>query len=141
MENLKESSDLLAALSDGMADAVEKIGASVVRVNGRRRRPASGVVYAPDMVLTTSHALEREEDLSVGASDGRTLPARFAGRDPSTDLAALRVEGLDVEAAAPAESLAFLLVGTAVLLPIILAYTGYSYWVFRGKVDPHHGYH
>jgi cytochrome bd ubiquinol oxidase subunit II len=45
------------------------------------------------------------------------------------------------EAAAPDESLAFLLVGTAVLLPIILAYTGYSYWVFRGKVDPHHGYH
>src|SRR5918992_1609881 len=45
------------------------------------------------------------------------------------------------EAAAPDDSLAFLLVGTAVLLPIILAYTGYSYWVFRGKVDPHHGYH
>jgi S1-C subfamily serine protease len=54
------------------------------------------------MVLTASHALEREEDLSVGASDGRTLPARFAGRDPSTDLAALRVEGLEVEAATPA---------------------------------------
>ena len=39
------------------------------------------------------------------------------------------------QAAAPDESLAFLLVGTAILLPIILAYTGYSYWVFRGKVD------
>jgi S1-C subfamily serine protease len=103
MENLKESSDLLAALSDGMADAVEKIGTSVVRVHGRRRRPASGVVYAPNMVLTASHALEREEDLTVGTSEGRTLPARFVGRDPSTDLAALRVEGLEVEAAAPAE--------------------------------------
>jgi serine protease DegQ len=102
MENLKESSDLLAALSDGMADAVEKIGTSVVRVNGRRRRPASGVVYAPDMVLTASHALEREEDLTVGVSDGRALPAQFVGRDPSTDLAALRVEDLNVDAAAPA---------------------------------------
>src|SRR3712207_474803 len=103
MENLKGSSELLAALSDGMADAVEKIATSVVRVHGRRRRPASGVVYAPNMVLTASHALEREEDLTVGTSDGRTLAARFAGRDPSTDLAALRVEGLEVEAAAPAE--------------------------------------
>ena len=103
MENYKESSDLLAALSDGMADAVEKIATSVVRVHGRRRRPASGVVYASNMVLTASHALEREEDLTVGTSDGRTLPARFVGRDPSSDLAALRVEGLDVEAAAPAE--------------------------------------
>jgi cytochrome d ubiquinol oxidase subunit II len=37
-------------------------------------------------------------------------------------------------AAAPDESLAFLLVGTLVLLPLILAYTAYSYWVFRGKV-------
>jgi serine protease DegQ len=106
MENLKKSSDLLAALSDGMADAVEKVGRAVVRVNGRRRRPASGVVYAPNMVLTASHALEREEDLTVGTSEGRTLPARFVGRDPSTDLAVLRVEDLGVDAATPAEGAA-----------------------------------
>ena len=106
MENLKESSDLLAALSDGMADVVEKIGPSMVRVNGRRRRAASGVVYAPDTVLTASHVLEREEDLTVGTGDGRTLPARLVGRDPSSDLAVLKVEGLDVEAAVPAEGTA-----------------------------------
>jgi cytochrome d ubiquinol oxidase subunit II len=35
----------------------------------------------------------------------------------------------------------FLLVGVAILLPIILAYTGYSYWVFRGKVRADEGYH
>src|SRR5215217_4896856 len=103
MENLKENSDLLAALSDGMADAVENVGAAVVRVNGRRRRPASGVVYAPDTVLTASHVLEREEDLTVGVSDGRTLLARFVGRDASSDLAVLKVEGLAVEVATPAE--------------------------------------
>ena len=45
------------------------------------------------------------------------------------------------EAAAPDESLAFLLVGAAFLIPLILLYTGYSYWVFRGKVDPAGGYH
>jgi cytochrome d ubiquinol oxidase subunit II len=45
------------------------------------------------------------------------------------------------DAAAPDASLGFLLAGTAVLVPIILAYTGYSYWVFRGKVDLRHGYH
>ena len=45
------------------------------------------------------------------------------------------------QAAAPDSSLMFLLVGAAVLVPIILAYTGYSYWVFRGKVDPEEGYH
>ena len=51
--------------------------------------------------------------------------------------AALTIE----EAAAPDASLSFLLVGAVVLVPIILAYTGYSYWVFRGKIDPEEGYH
>jgi len=44
------------------------------------------------------------------------------------------------EAAAPRSSLIFMLVGAGILIPIILAYTGYSYWVFRGKVG-HEGYH
>jgi len=98
-----EQKDTLAALSDGLADAVENIAASVVKVNGRRRRSGSGVVFAQNKVLTASHVLEREEDLSVETADGRTVTARFAGRDPSTDLAVLDVEGLDVEPATPAE--------------------------------------
>lgn len=45
------------------------------------------------------------------------------------------------EAAAPDKSLRFALVGTVVLVPMILAYTAYAYWVFRGKIDPEEGYH
>ena len=45
------------------------------------------------------------------------------------------------QAAAPVESLRFLLVGAAVLLPVILAYTVYVYWVFRGKTSADAGYH
>ena len=45
------------------------------------------------------------------------------------------------QAAAPPESQGFLLVGVAILLPIILAYTAYAYWVFRGKVSRAGGYH
>lgn len=44
------------------------------------------------------------------------------------------------EAAAPDNSLGFLLVGAVILIPIILGYTAYAYWVFRGKVDDG-GYH
>ncbi len=44
------------------------------------------------------------------------------------------------DAAAPEASLQFMLVGASVLVPIILAYTGYAYWIFRGKVG-HEGYH
>ena len=44
-------------------------------------------------------------------------------------------------AASDPKSLGFMLVGVAILLPVILAYTAYTYWVFRGKVRPGEGYH
>ena len=44
-------------------------------------------------------------------------------------------------AAAPDSSLWFLLAGALVLIPMILGYTAYAYWVFRGKTDPEEGYH
>ena len=94
MENRISDASALSRLSEGMADAVERIGLSVVQVNGRRRRSASGVVYAPARVLTASHVVEREEDLSVGTGEGRTVEARLIGRDPSNDLAVLEVSEL-----------------------------------------------
>jgi len=45
------------------------------------------------------------------------------------------------DAAAPYASQVFMLIGAAIMLPLIVAYTGYAYWVFRGKVDPDAGYH
>ena len=45
------------------------------------------------------------------------------------------------DAAAPRASQAFLLVGTAVLIPTILTYTGFAYYIFRGKVRPGEHYH
>ncbi len=45
------------------------------------------------------------------------------------------------EAAAPDNALSFMLVGAVVLVPIILGYTAYAYYVFRGKIDPEEGYH
>jgi S1-C subfamily serine protease len=94
VENRISGASTLSRLSEGMADAVEKIGLSVVQVNGRRRRSASGVVYAPARVLTASHVVEREEDLSVRTGEGRTVEARLIGRDPSNDLAVLEVSEL-----------------------------------------------
>lgn len=44
------------------------------------------------------------------------------------------------DAAAPARSQRFMLVGVAVIMPVILVYTAWAYWVFRGKVGAH-GYH
>jgi cytochrome d ubiquinol oxidase subunit II len=45
------------------------------------------------------------------------------------------------QAAAPENSQLFMLAGVAVLIPLILAYTAFAYWVFRGKVVAGSGYH
>jgi S1-C subfamily serine protease len=92
-DNLPDS-DLLHSLSNQMADAVAQAGNALVTVNGRPRQPASGIVYAADLILTADHVLERDEDLSIETPDGRSLPAQLVGRDPTTDLAVLRVNSL-----------------------------------------------
>jgi cytochrome d ubiquinol oxidase subunit II len=45
------------------------------------------------------------------------------------------------QAASPENSQVFMLFGVAVLVPLILGYTAWAYWVFRGKVRPGSGYH
>ena len=88
------SNNTLAALSGAMADAVETAGKGTVLVNGRRRFPASGIAYAPDLILTASHVLEREEDIPVLLPDGSQISASLAGRDPGSDLAVLKLAGI-----------------------------------------------
>jgi serine protease Do len=84
---------VLASLSDDLASAVERAGRSVVAVHGRRRFPASGLAWSADQVVTASHALERDSDLSITTPDGTQHPARLLGRDPGSDLAVLLVSG------------------------------------------------
>jgi S1-C subfamily serine protease len=102
MPPLSETTHTLSAVSDQLADAVERIGPAVVQINGRPRRPSSGVVYAPTLVLVAEHAIEREDDLTVELATGSPLPARLVGRDLASDLAVLRVPGLVAEPAQPA---------------------------------------
>ncbi len=45
------------------------------------------------------------------------------------------------DAAGPSESLGFMLVGALFIIPVILVYTYWSYYVFRGKITPEQGYH
>src|SRR5579859_623160 len=104
METSQSEPGILAALSNQLADAVEQIAPALVRVNGRQRHAASGIVYAPQLILTADHVLEREEELSIETHDGRTLPAQFVGRDPATDLAVLQVADQSLTPAAMAGS-------------------------------------
>jgi len=81
----------LTALSNDLAAAVATVGRSVVAVHARRRIPASGVIWQPGVVVATHHTLQHDDDITVGLHDGTTVAATLAGRDPSTDLAVLRL--------------------------------------------------
>src|SRR5579859_8144476 len=86
-------SDVLNSVSNALADTVEAAGNSVVRIEGRRRLPSTGIVWSNDGVIVTAHhTVERDENLSVGLPNGDKGSATLVGRDPSTDLAVLRVE-------------------------------------------------
>ena len=91
---------MLTQLSNELADVVGKAAPSIVQVQGRRR-PATGLVYADEVVLTTMRALGREDGLRVRRHDGQVLDAEFAGWDVATTLALLRVPGLGAQAATP----------------------------------------
>lgn len=83
---------VLAGLSRDLANAVERAGRSVVAIHARRRIPSSGVVWRPGVVVAASHTVTRDEDVSITLPGGESVPATLAGRDPSTDLAVLRLE-------------------------------------------------
>lgn len=86
------------ALSQELSGAVERAGRAVVALNARRRIPSSGVVWRLGTIVTANHTLEHEE-ITVTLPDSRTTSASLTGRDPSTDLAVLRVEGVALPAA------------------------------------------
>ena len=85
-------SAVLSNVSNALAATVEQASPVVVKVDGRSRLPASGVVWNADgVIVTTNHGLEQDTDINVGLPDGGVVPAVLAGRDPGTDLAVLRV--------------------------------------------------
>jgi S1-C subfamily serine protease len=86
-------SNILVELSNSMAAATEKAAVSTVLVNARRRMPASGIAFAPDLVLTADHVVEQEDGITILLPDGTQASAKLAGRDPGSDLAVLRLEG------------------------------------------------
>lgn len=96
---------MLTEFSNQLADAAAKAAPSVIQVHGRRQ-PASGVVYAPGVVVTTTRALRREDRLHVRGSEGDAVEAELAGWDPATGLAILKAPALSAAPIAVAKQAA-----------------------------------
>jgi S1-C subfamily serine protease len=87
------ASSTLADLSSQLAAAVEAAGNSVVAIHARKRIPSSGIVWRDGIIVSASHTVRRDEDISVTLPNGESAAATIAGRDPATDLIALRLQG------------------------------------------------
>jgi S1-C subfamily serine protease len=85
-------SDSFATLSEGFADAVDRAAQSIVQVHGHRR-PAAGVVIAPDLIVAPAGALDGDS-VTVRVPSGETREGQVLGRTFSMNLAAARVAGL-----------------------------------------------
>jgi len=75
-----------------LAKAVERVSPVVVAIDARPRVATSGIVWRDGVIVSTNHTVRRDEEITVSLGDGRRLPASLVGRDPSTDLAVLRLE-------------------------------------------------
>ncbi|MBV9386803.1 MAG: trypsin-like peptidase domain-containing protein [Chroococcidiopsidaceae cyanobacterium CP_BM_ER_R8_30] len=94
-----ERTSALLALSNDLAATVEQAGQCVVAVKARSRISSSGVHWRKDIVVAADETIRRSEDITVTLSDGRTVSVTLAGRDPSTDIAVLKLPDLDLPVA------------------------------------------
>jgi len=86
-------------LSNALAGAVERAAGSLFAVHGRPRLPSTGVHWRAGLIVTASHTVEPDREVTLTAPDGRTLTAQVVGRDPGLDIAVLRAEVTGVPAA------------------------------------------
>src|SRR5262245_65425827 len=88
-------------LSQQLAALVAAAAQSVVAVHGGGRRPSSGIIWQPGIVVTAEETIARDADFALTLPGGDRVTASLAGRDPYTDIAVLRYE-----AAPPAKAFA-----------------------------------
>ena len=87
----------LQQLSDGLSDIVAEAAKSVVAVHSTRSR-SSGFVWRPGLIVTADEALADEGEINLVLPSGETTPATLVGRDPTTDIAVLRADGVKAPA-------------------------------------------
>lgn len=95
---------VLESLSNDLAGAVERAGQSIVAIHARRRIPASGIHWRPGIIVAAHHTIQREDDITISLADGSSVAATLVGRDPTTDLAVLKVDELKVPVASFADA-------------------------------------
>src|SRR5437588_9715365 len=87
---MAQSINPLAQMSDHVAQIVDRVAPGIVAVQGGGR-PSSGMLWRSGVIVTAEETLERDENIAVTLPGGQQIPASLVGRDPSTNIAVLRV--------------------------------------------------
>lgn len=97
----------LDAISNHVANLLDGIAPRLVTIHGRKRGTSSGFLWRPGLVITAEEALEFDEDVAITRPDGSQATGSLVGRDPSTDIALLRIDEQPLEeiAFSPTDSL------------------------------------
>jgi S1-C subfamily serine protease len=91
----KSASSALAGLSMALTDLIRAVAPSLVSVQSNRAR-STGFSWRPGFIVAAENALPDDGEISILAHDGASSPAQIVGRDPSTDVALLRVARTDL---------------------------------------------
>jgi len=84
---------LLESLSDDLASSVDRASPFVVAIHARRRIPSTGVIWRDGIVVAANHTIQKDDAIDVALADGRVVQAVVTGRDPSTDICLLTLDG------------------------------------------------
>jgi len=104
---MSEPENPLVTFSDHAARLVATVAGATVSIEAGRRVRSSGIHWRSGVIVTAEEVLEADDDITVTLPDGRQVAAALAGRDPTTDVAVLRVQpdGLPVAPTADSASL------------------------------------
>lgn len=94
----------LLDFSNGLADAVEQAGKSVVGIPEGGQRGVSGTVWRQGIVVTAEHTIRGRQEVTVILPTGETAKGTVAGRDSTTDVAVLKLAATNVAPAGLADT-------------------------------------
>lgn len=98
------SSTELSGLSQSLVQLVEEASGGVVAVKAAPYRVVTGLSLHEDLIAVADHSLRREGRVPIQSADSKTAVATILGREPSLDLAFLKVEGITLTPLATADA-------------------------------------
>src|SRR6202171_957914 len=88
---MTDQADLLAQFSNALAARAEAAKNAVVAIRLAPGRHITGMVWGSEIVVASEQSVPRKDDFELVAAGGSVLTSRMAGRDPSTNIAVLRL--------------------------------------------------